>query len=256
MPPGACRPVQEQVSTALLAPLLDPHRTFREPSRHICGTLIRSASIVHWIYAVHRHRRPEASRVCNACGGMGLADHSARCPSASASRHEGVPPLSPPAAVRIMSRQLQSILVRGLHTALCSTLPRWLLAQHPRCPDRLVSCRLQGRSPGRTLDDGLLRSVMGLRGRAEEPPAPAPGSPGKGGDRAALRIAPPQPVAEWDAGRPVVGLHWLSGAALAAACDLGPRTRLTFHDAGGESADDCPSCWRPCWLPVVTHCLL
>ena len=112
------------------------------------------------------------------------------------------------------------------------TQPR-MIALHPRCLDGQVSGRLQGRSPGRTVDDGLLRSVMGLRGRTEEPPGPAPGSPGKGGDRAVLRIAPPQIIAEWDAVRPVVGLHWLSGAALAAACDLGPHTRLTFHDVGG-----------------------
>ena len=115
---------------------------------------------------------------------------------------------------------------------------------------------LQGRSPTRTVDDGLLRSVMGLRGRAEEPPAPAPGSPGKGGDRAALRIAPPQVVAEWDAGRPVVGLHWLSSGALAAACDLGPRTRLTFHDVGGVTADRCPACQHLCELTVATQCRL
>ncbi len=82
---------------------------------------------------------------------------------------------------------------------------------------------------------------MGLRSRIEEDPAPAPGSPGNGGDRAALRIAPPQIVAEWDAGRPVVGLHWLFGAALAAACDLGPRTRLTFHDVAGVTMADCLS---------------
>ena len=74
---------------------------------------------------------------------------------------------------------------------------------------------------------------MGLRGRAEEIAVAPSVSPGKGGERAALRIAPPHIVAEWDAERPVIGLHWLSGAALAAACDLGPRTRLTFHDLGG-----------------------
>ena len=151
-------------------------------------------------------------------------------------------PLQAPPAMKVSSNLLTYLLQRMfdgqilLTTCLirCSPCAR-LSADLGH--DEEIPCGLQGRSPGQGIDDGLLRSVMGLRGRTEESSAPPATTPNKIGDRAASRIAAPQVVAEWDAERPVIGLHWLSSVALAAACELGPHTRVTLHDPGGLPPD-------------------
>ena len=84
------------------------------------------------------------------------------------------------------------------------------------------------------MDDTLLRSVMGLRGRLEGSESPAASSP----KSTLAEIAPAPPpllvLQQWQAKQPVVAMHWLHDGVLAVATDLGPRTLLHFYEISGE----------------------
>ena len=83
------------------------------------------------------------------------------------------------------------------------------------------------------------------------------------GEAGALPAPPALPALQrehaWREDRPVSGLAWLDGPALAVACEAGPRMRLRFYDAHSAPLPMMPAAAGGCVERALVpwrHCIL